>query len=122
LWVSINDHQIGPHRAERARPALFPLPDLMYRAKARGTRLGGVRANHKPFTAKARAMGPKVVAARAKQRAGDLASIIADLRETGVTSQHAIAAALNERAIPTASGTGRWHATMVGRLLARLPQ
>jgi DNA invertase Pin-like site-specific DNA recombinase len=42
-------------------------------AKARGVSLGEVRMNHKPFTAKARAKGPKVIAARALERAADLA-------------------------------------------------
>jgi hypothetical protein len=38
----------------------------------------------------------------------------------GVTSLHGLAAALNERGIPTASGAGQWQATSVSRLLARL--
>jgi hypothetical protein len=47
--------------------------------------------------------------------------ILAELRASGVTTLHGIAAALNERGIPTASGAGRWQATSVSRLLARLP-
>jgi DNA invertase Pin-like site-specific DNA recombinase len=89
-------------------------------AKARGVSLGGVRMNHKPFTAKARAKGPKVIAARALERAADLAPMLAELRASGVTTLHGIAAALNESSIPTASGAGRWQATSVSRLLARL--
>src|SRR5712691_147892 len=57
-------------------------------ARARGVSLGGVRKNHKPFTAKARAMGPKVIAARARERAADLAPILAELRASGVTTLH----------------------------------
>jgi DNA invertase Pin-like site-specific DNA recombinase len=90
-------------------------------AKARGVSLGGVRKNHKPFTAKARAKGPKVMAARARERAADLAPILAELRAGGVTTLHGIAVALNERSIPTASSAGRWRATSVSRLLARVP-
>jgi DNA invertase Pin-like site-specific DNA recombinase len=90
-------------------------------AKRRGVKLGGIREGHKPFTAKARAMGPRVMAARARDRAADLASILAELQAKGVTSLHGLAVALNERGIPTASGAGRWQATSVSRLLARLP-
>jgi hypothetical protein len=50
----------------------------------------------------------------------DLAPI-AELKAAGVTSLRAIAAALNERGIPTASGTGEWQAVQVRRVLARLP-
>jgi hypothetical protein len=38
----------------------------------------------------------------------------------GVTSLSGIAAALNARGIPTASGSGRWYHAQVRRLLARL--
>jgi hypothetical protein len=90
-------------------------------AKRRGVKLGGIREGHKPFTAKARAKGPRVMAARARDRAVDLAPILAELQANGVTSLHGLAAALNERGIPTASGAGQWQATSVSRLLARLP-
>jgi hypothetical protein len=58
--------------------------------------------------------------ARADQSAADLAPVIAELRASGVTSLHGIAAALNERGIPTVAGPGRWYHTQVRRLLARL--
>jgi DNA invertase Pin-like site-specific DNA recombinase len=90
-------------------------------ARRRGVNLGGVRKGHKPFTAKARAMGSKVIAARARDRAADLAPILAELRASGLISLHRLAAALNDRGIPTASGAGTWQATSVRRLLARLP-
>jgi DNA invertase Pin-like site-specific DNA recombinase len=89
-------------------------------AKARGVKLGGVRQNHKPFSAKAQAMGPKARVARARERAVDLAPIIAELQADGVTSLHGLAAALNDRGIPTPRG-GRWQAVQVSRLLTRMP-
>jgi hypothetical protein len=58
---------------------------------------------------------------RADARAADLAPIIAELQAAGVTSLRGIAAALNERGIPTATGHGRWHHVQVGKVLARVP-
>jgi hypothetical protein len=52
--------------------------------------------------------------AQAGARAADLAAI------AGVTSLRAIARALNERGVPTATGVGEWRAVQVWRLLARL--
>ena len=49
-----------------------------------------------------------------------LAPVIAELRASGVTSLRGIAAALNERGIPTVAGSGRWRHVQVGRLLKRL--
>ena len=48
-----------------------------------------------------------------------IAPMIAELQAAGATSLRAIAAGLNERGIPTASGTGTWSATQVMRVLAR---
>jgi hypothetical protein len=58
--------------------------------------------------------------ARADARAADLAAIVAELRAAGVTSLPAIAAALNERGMPTATGVGNWRAVQVWRVLGRL--
>jgi hypothetical protein len=58
--------------------------------------------------------------ASANKRAADLAPIIAELRAAGITSLESIAAALNERGIPTARGSGPWYHAQVRRLLARL--
>jgi hypothetical protein len=58
--------------------------------------------------------------ARAAQAAADLAPVIAELRASGVTSLRGIAAALNERGIPTVAGSGRWYHPQVLRLLRRL--
>jgi DNA invertase Pin-like site-specific DNA recombinase len=89
-------------------------------AKARGTKLGGVHKNHKPFSTETGALGPKAMAARANARAADLAPIIADLQAAGKTTLRMIAAGLNERGIPTATGQGEWSAVQVRRTLARL--
>jgi hypothetical protein len=70
--------------------------------------------------AKAREVGLKVRAARAVSRALDLAPTIKELQESGVTTLRGIAAALNERGIPTSRGKGRWQASQVRRLMARL--
>jgi Recombinase len=59
--------------------------------------------------------------ARADARAVDLAPIIAELQAAGARSLRAIAAALNERGIPTATGRGEWSGKQVRRVLERLP-
>jgi hypothetical protein len=58
--------------------------------------------------------------ARVERKVADLKPLITELRASGVTSLRGIAAALNERGIPTVAGSGRWYHTQVGRLLARL--
>ena len=52
-------------------------------------------------------------------RAEALRPTIFNLRKAGFVSISAIARELNERGIPTARG-GKWHMTMVTRLLERL--
>jgi hypothetical protein len=51
--------------------------------------------------------------ALADKRAAKLAPVLKELRTAGVTSLRGIAAALNERGIPTATGYGRWHHVQV---------
>jgi hypothetical protein len=58
--------------------------------------------------------------AQADALTADLAAIVAELQAAGVTSLRAIAAALNERGIPTATGVGEWRAVQVWRVLARM--
>jgi len=58
--------------------------------------------------------------ARADARAADLAPLIAELRAAGATTLQAIAAQLNRRGIPTATGRGEWSGTQVRRVLERL--
>jgi DNA invertase Pin-like site-specific DNA recombinase len=88
-------------------------------ARRRGVKLGGYRAGAK-LTAKARQAGYAARAAVAAAKAADYAAVIAELRTAGVTSLAGIAAALNERGIPTASGRGTWQAVQVSRVLARI--
>jgi hypothetical protein len=57
---------------------------------------------------------------RADARAADLAPIIAELRAAGATTLQAIAAELNRRGIPTATGRGDWSGKQVARVLERL--
>jgi hypothetical protein len=58
--------------------------------------------------------------ARADAHAAKLAPVVTELRAGGATTLRAIAAALNARGIPTATGRGEWCGTRVRRVLARL--
>ena len=87
-------------------------------AKVEGSELG--RHRNTMLTAKTRQFSAKSRAARAVKLAAYLAPTIKALQESGITSLHAIAAALNERGILTPRGEGLWHATQVRRVLARL--
>jgi len=69
------------------------------------------------FASKGRQTSIRVRQERARQRAAELAPIIAELQAGGVTTLKAIADALNERGIPTARG-GRWSAVQVSRVIA----
>jgi hypothetical protein len=46
--------------------------------------------------------------------------MIEEIRQSGITSLRGVAAALNDRGIPTARGNGKWSAVQVGRTLARI--
>jgi hypothetical protein len=108
--------------------------DALAQAKKRGVKLGGRRrkivgkdAKGKPIygdvasgSAKARATAMRVRQERATQRAEDIAPTIKELQASGATSLRAIAAALNEKNIPTARGEGEWTATQVMRVLERI--
>jgi DNA invertase Pin-like site-specific DNA recombinase len=110
ILAAFAEHE-GRLISERTKAALAA-------AKARGVKLGGDRGGR--FTAKARAAGSKARAKIAKQRAVDIAPTIEEIREAGATSLHAIAAALNERGVPTASGRGKWGASQIRRMRLRL--
>lgn len=92
--------------------------DALAAAKARGTKLGGVREGQR-MTADAQAKGRETRTAKAMQRARDLAPIIREVREEGATSLGAIAKALTARQIATPRGKGEWSAMQVKRLLAQ---
>ena len=88
-------------------------------AKARGVKLGGDRGNLSEVGQKGRAKSIKTRQDKAAQRAADLAPIIESIQAGGTTSASGIASALNEKGIPTASGS-RWQAVQVQRVLAKL--
>lgn len=92
--------------------------DALQAAKRRGVKLGGDRGV-KP-TARVRKLAVAAIQARATAKAADIGPIIADLQASGITTRTAIAAALNEQAVPTPRRKGRWSATQVSRVLARL--
>jgi hypothetical protein len=59
--------------------------------------------------------------ARANASAATLAPIVVrELQAAGVTSLNGLAAALNERGVPTPAGSAHWYASQVARLLKRL--
>jgi DNA invertase Pin-like site-specific DNA recombinase len=86
-------------------------------AKRRGVKLGGKRPGQR-LTRAMRQRGNAAVERAAAQRAADLSPVIAELQASGATSLRAIAAALNDRNIPTANG-GTWSAAQVMRVLSR---
>lgn len=73
------------------------------------------------FAAKGRETSIQVRQERAKRHAAELAPVIAAVQASGATTLQAIAAALNDRGIPTARG-GSWSAVQVSRVLARTAQ
>ena len=87
-------------------------------AKARGTKLGGIRTGALPNADEGRTKGRAVRTANATARASDLLPLINGIRAVGVTSLRAIAAELNARSIPTARG-GAWSAVQVQRVIDR---
>lgn len=87
-------------------------------AKRRGVQLGGDRGVVP--SAKVRAKAVAARQQRADARAADISPIIAELQAAGVTSLRAIAAQLNERGIPTATGEGGWQAAQVARVIERI--
>lgn len=89
-------------------------------AKRRGVKLGGIRKGHKPFATRVAAMGAESRNCARKRAAGRPCPH--HQRDTGGRSNvvTGIAAALNERSIPTAKGQDEWKAAQVARVLARL--
>jgi DNA invertase Pin-like site-specific DNA recombinase len=88
-------------------------------AAARLHRVPLVVAKVDRLTRSVGAAGRNRLVERANERAGDLAPTIVELQAAGITSLRGIAAALNERGIPPASGRGGWSAVQVSRALAR---
>jgi DNA invertase Pin-like site-specific DNA recombinase len=81
-------------------------------AKARGVVLGSPRLAH------ARKRAVASIKALADTHAANVLPVIREIRRTGTTSLHQIAAALNARGIPTPRG-GAWYAKSVSNVLAR---
>lgn len=92
-------------------------------AKARGVKLGGKREGAHSFSdedrAKAAGARAAVLSRKAKRGAYVYRPIIEELQAAGVTSNSALARALNERGVSSPRG-GKWQATSVARLLDRL--
>lgn len=98
---------------ERTRAALQA-------AKARGVKLGnpnGAAAIRR--AGKGNVAGVEAVKDNAQRYAMDLAGTVGEIRASGATSLPAIAAELNARHIQTRRG-GKWYASSVRNLLARL--
>lgn len=94
--------------------------DALRAAKERGVKLG----NPNGAAALRRAgKGNKAAVSRLKSKAdafaADLETVLADIREAGLTSYGQIADELNARHIKTARG-GRWHPSSVRNLVSRL--
>lgn len=89
-------------------------------AKARGQKLGGLRPNSPILSIEHTMKSAAVRQAKAKGRAADVAPVIADLREKGVTSLRGMARELTARGIPTARGKGTWTPMQVARVLEKL--
>lgn len=94
--------------------------EALQAAKARGQRLGnpnGAAAIRRAGKGNDSAM--EAVRANATKRAEEMRPIVEDMRSRGVASLAGIAAALNEGGFVTARG-GKWHASSVRNLVARL--
>jgi DNA invertase Pin-like site-specific DNA recombinase len=81
-------------------------------------KLGGFRG-YLP-TARMRKLSAEALEKRTAARVADLKPIIEEIQANGATKLTAIAAALNERGIPTARGDGEWSAVQVSRVLDRM--
>lgn len=91
-------------------------------AKRRGVKLGnpnGAAALRR--AAKGNTAAVRKVTEGAQQRALELAPVIEELHQEGITGHRAVARALNERGIKTPRG-GSWHPTAVARLVTRLSE
>jgi DNA invertase Pin-like site-specific DNA recombinase len=86
--------------------------------KARGTKLGGYRGDIQSVARKGNAESVRVRSLKANTLANDLKGVLDAIRAEGSTSLRHIAAALNERRMPTVR-SGKWRAVQVLKLLKR---
>ena len=91
-------------------------------AKARGTKLGGVRtrkSDGKRVTIRrdAQLAGAGANRERAVARSVDMAPVIEQIRKKGANSLRAIGAALDIAGVPTPRGKGKWSASQVKRTI-----
>ncbi len=116
ILAAVAEHEAGMISA-RTKAALQA-------AKARGVVLGGARnttGNIAREAEKGRLASADKRGKKARERAGDLAPVIRELREGGATTLTAIAAGLNARGISTARG-GAWAPVQVARVLKAASQ
>ncbi|HER8900608.1 TPA: recombinase family protein [Streptococcus pyogenes] len=97
---------------ERTRKALTA-------AKARGVRLGGLRANSREVHRAGVLASVAVRVEAADRRAADLAPLLAEVRAAGASSLREIAKGLNDHGARTPAGR-EWGPVQVSRLLTRL--
>jgi DNA invertase Pin-like site-specific DNA recombinase len=88
-------------------------------ARARGVVLGGDRGNIASMAAKGNHASVEKRSANATKRAADLLPVIRRIQALGASSLREIAAAMNERDIPTPNNKGGWSAIQVSRVLNR---
>lgn len=119
-WVAQLEARMISHRTKAA------LAQARVRLAAQGRRLGnpnGAAALLRYHAAREAQgephKGTQQAAANARERARDMAAVIADLHREGFTSHRALSAELNRRGIAAPRG-GAWHPTAVARLLKRL--
>ena len=111
-----------PLPRRKQEPSAWRPKAALVAAKARGVVLGGDRG-YRPETPPDWTKGVPAASAARTQRADHSAHvvlpIIEAMRVDGISSLSGIAAALNERGVPTPR-EGQWTATAVRRLLARV--
>ena len=105
---------------EEARAISARTKAALAAAKARGTVLGGARPGAGERARAVSAKGAAAARAKADKHAADLVPMVEAWRAAGITSQNAIARALNGAGVPTARGGKAWTAGQVGALLARI--
>lgn len=90
-------------------------------AKKRGTKLGNCNGA-RPLLAAEKGNVAAVAAKREKgtRYAGNLAPIVAELQQAGVTTLRGIATALAKREVNTPTGRPNWSETQVARVLKLL--